>query len=823
MTTKFDTRTLSRYAWIAGAVWTLILVTSLAWDFFLHGRHVQDVARQTAIAYVNKTQAIRKWAFSHGGVYVPESDEVEPSPWLEHVPERDVTTPSGRQLTLINSAHIIREINERFAELFGIGGHFTSLRPLREENAPDAWERKALLAFEAGSAQMSEQVSINGQPYMRLMQPIVVKPRCLGCHRSQGYTVGGIGGGISVTVPMADFLASAVHHDLITGTLHGVYWLLGIGTIVTITLSARVRLRERERVDAELRKAHEYNRGVIEALGEGLCGVDREGRVIFLNAKGESLLGWRERDLVGQNMHDAIHHACRDGTTVSADECPLLAKLRAGQALQSEDQVFSTKDGREIPVSCIATPIEEDGAVVGSVIAFQDITQRKRSEEKIHYLAHHDGLTGLPNRSMLMEFLHHHMSRVSRYDGALALMFIDLDDFSVINDSQGHVTGDKLLVLVANRLRDEIREPDILARHGGDEFIVLLTQPGMQKSKTASVVEAVSLTAADIAERLLRALERPLEIEGQEYFVHGSIGISVFPEDATDAVTLLKNADTAMYHAKEHGGNRYALFAGELSRRFERLHQLENDLHVALQRDEFLLHYQPLVELKTRRIVAVEALIRWRKNGPGEQIVSPAEFIPIAERNGLIVPIGRWVFTEACRQLAAWRAAGHDLYVAVNLSVRQFMRGDLAADLRRIAADSGIEPGSIELEVTEGATMMDALSAEELLNGLSSSGFRLALDDFGTGYSSLSRLKRLPVNTLKIDKYFINGIPGDKDDLEIVLSTIQLARNLGKLPLAEGIEREDQWCLLRDLGCELGQGYYFSPPVAAQEVARLLD
>jgi diguanylate cyclase (GGDEF)-like protein/PAS domain S-box-containing protein len=598
---------------------------------------------------------------------------------------------------------------------------------------------------------------------------------------------------------------------------YGLIWLLGIGVILLIAWRGSRVAKERAQSQAKLINAHNYTREVISSLGEGLYGVDREGRLVFLNPAGERILGWKEEELIGRSVHNAIHHSHEDGSPYSQEECPLLQVLSTGVAYASNEDHFVRKDGSLFPVSYISTPIYDGNRVSGAVMAFQDITARREDEAQIRYLAHHDPLTSLPNRALLLELLAHGVAQAKRYGHSIAVLFVDLDDFSLINDTLGHSLGDELLRQVASRLRELIREPDILARQGGDEFIVMIcNQPCLPGEVDGEEATTFSEHALTVGKRLLQALEQPFRLQETELTLSASIGISLYPEDAATPEVLLQHADSAMYHAKGQGKRGMALFAGELSERLARRHSLEQSLRKALDKGELSVCYQPQVRLSDRQTVGFEALLRW--NSPEHGRVSPAEFIPIAENNGLIVPIGTWVLDQACAQAAAWRKAGYSFYVAVNISLRQFLRGHLEEMVWRAIDGADIPPQALELEITESTAAYDPQQAERVMHRLSQAGMRLALDDFGTGYSSLSRLRALPIRTLKVDKSFIDGLPTESDDVQIVSSTVQLAHSLGKRSLAEGIETEEQHQFLLQLGCMLGQGYLYSPPMPEEQI-----
>jgi diguanylate cyclase (GGDEF)-like protein len=447
--------------------------------------------------------------------------------------------------------------------------------------------------------------------------------------------------------------------------------------------------------------------------------------------------------------------------------------------------------------------------LLGIVLSLRILRQRRRMEERVNHMAFHDELTSLPNRLMLSQRLDQALSRHRRAGTQLAILFLDLDRFKVINDSLGHDSGDLLLRQVADRLRTQSREGDTLARMGGDEFVVLIENYG---------------NLADVclrAERLVEQLSAPYVLESNDCHVTVSIGISVFPADGSDAQALLKAADVAMYRAKDTGRDSYLFYSAAMNvHTVERL-ELESDLRHALERREFLLHYQPKVEVATGAITGIEALLRW--NHPRRGLISPMEFIPLAEETGLIVPIGEWVLAAACAQTKAWQDQGFSkLDVAVNLSARQFADPMLLPKLTNIIRRSGLGPSSLELEITESLVMSHGESAVAVLQKLKSTGVRIAIDDFGTGYSSLAYLKRFPIDTIKVDRSFIRDIPSDSGDKQITRAIIALAHGLGLRVVAEGVETLDQLKFLRSQRCDTVQGYHLYRPLPEAEVAAVL-
>jgi diguanylate cyclase (GGDEF)-like protein/PAS domain S-box-containing protein len=512
---------------------------------------------------------------------------------------------------------------------------------------------------------------------------------------------------------------------------------------------------------------------------------------------------------------------------VPEDERPQLgatfrAMLKGRAELHNIEHRIMRPDGSERVVLSHAEALhDEHGRALLVRGTAQDVTERRQIEGKMRALAYFDSLTGLPNRAQFKELLARAVKRSARGEERMAVMFLDLDRFKQINDSLGHSAGDELLKEVAARLSSCVRGTDDVgrgadghadghatARLGGDEFTVLLDRLRSPED------------AARVAARIVQAMARPFAVAGNELFVSASVGIAVYPADGTDVDTLLKNADVAMYYAKDSGRNNYKFYSSELNARaLERLN-LERDLHRALERKELLLHYQPQVDAASGRVTGVEALLRWKH--PARGLVPPGQFIPIAEQTGLIAPIGDWVLGEACRQAREWSAQGIDLEMWVNVSGLQFRDGKLAASIRGALEATGLEPGRLVIEATETIMLENREATLGILRDLRALGIRIALDDFGTGYSSLAYLKRFPLDTLKIDGSFVRDLGTDAEDRAIVEAIIAMAQALKLNVLAEGVETSDQAALLQRMGCQRMQGYYFARPAPAGDLGGLV-
>lgn len=599
---------------------------------------------------------------------------------------------------------------------------------------------------------------------------------------------------------------------------------------------------DRRRAEETTRQLMLQQQAILENASVGIL-FTQEGGIRHCNARMEQMFGWGPGELIGQSAR----------VFFASDEDYGLFGQEAGPVLLSGNQLDVEwanvrKDGSRLWCRILARAVVPGDASQGTIWTTEDVSarreaqlalmqaheelenrvaertaelaetnlrlqeevaERQQAEERVMHLANHDALTGLPNRRLLIDRLGQALALAHRENHQVAVLFMDLDRFKTINDSLGHMKGDALLQNVARRLSETLREGDTVSRLGGDEFVIVL--PSLDQPKAA---EKVAL-------KLVDALAPPIDLGGQELRVSASIGISLFPEDGRDTETLLRNADSAMYHAKDMGRNNYQFFMEQMNVAAAERLRLENDLHRALERHEFELHFQPRVSVANGLACGIEALIRWRH--PERGLVLPEHFIPVAEDTGLIVPIGEWVINEACRQGTAWCAAGlPKLPVAVNLSPRQFRQSNLVDTVARAIERYGWPCKLLELEITEGVLMQQTSETLKTLEALNRLGVGLAIDDFGTGYSSLSYLKRFPVDFLKIDQSFVRDIAVDPDDATIVTAIIGLAHNLGLTVVAEGVENASQLDFIRDAGCDEAQGYHIGRPMPAGQLAEWL-
>jgi diguanylate cyclase (GGDEF)-like protein/PAS domain S-box-containing protein len=561
--------------------------------------------------------------------------------------------------------------------------------------------------------------------------------------------------------------------------------------------------------EQSLRHETERFEVTLDSLGEALLSSDTSGRVTYLNRVAEVLTGWSRAEAVGRPLSDVL--TVVDSAT-RAPAADLAERAIAGHPIP--DLAACTlirRDGSESAVERSAVPVRDRlGVMTGATTLLRDTSAARAMSERMSHLASHDPLTNLPNRLLLSDRLNRALALARRHRRRLAVLYLDIDRFKYINDSLGHALGDELLRSVGRDVTMCVRSSDTVSRQGGDEFVVVLAE--LERAEDAAIG----------AKKIIAALSRPHHLAGHELYITASIGISVFPNDGQDAEALLKSADMALYQAKERGRDCFVFFETGLNARAAERQSIEAGLHGAIARGEFELHYQPKVNLKSGAVVGAEALIRWRH--PVRGMVPPADFVPIAEDCGLIRPIGRWVVHEACRQARAWQEAGlQPIAVSVNASALEFRSKEFVTNIADILEQTRLDAGFLEIELTESVLMADVEATTAQLRALKDLGLQLAIDDFGTGWSSLSYLSHFPVDVLKIDKSFVQGITSRSSAAPIVSAVIGMAKSLRHRVIAEGVETAGQLAFLQAEDCDEGQGFYFSRPVAATQFARRLE
>ncbi len=578
--------------------------------------------------------------------------------------------------------------------------------------------------------------------------------------------------------------------------------LTEISNGVSFAMEDAAREDFRKAAEQAVRDSEQRYHVVMEAAGDAIILAESDGRIIEANRRALDQLGYSREELLRMPASSLFPKNQQSETLAR-----YVKILVTGKTVDSNVTILR-KDQRTFPADAVESRVDLQGRHLILSI-FRDVSERKAAEERIHYLAFHDALTGLPNRTLLIDRIEQAIREAQRRDSLVGILFLDLDNFKNVNDTLGHDFGDELLQSAAMRIRGTLRTEDTLARLGGDEFIVLITDP-----KSPADVAVVS-------QKIIDAMSVPFVIAGHTFHITCSIGISVFPRDGKDSGVLLRTADEALYEVKKEGRNRAAFHTPEMHEAAVESIRMENDLREAIRLDQFVLHYQPVVNLQTGRIVGAEALIRWLH--PERGLISPLRFIPLAEEKGLIIILGEWVMRTACEQNRRWQLAGLPVVpIAVNLSALQCREASLEQTIHNILTETGIDPSLLELEITEGTLMQQTDALRDRMLEIKKLGIRFSLDDFGTGYSSLSYLTRFPIDTLKIDRSFIRDMMDDPKDLAVVDTIVDLADNLQLRTIAEGVEKIEQVTLLKLLGCNAMQGYHFSPPVPADQFAQFL-
>ncbi len=767
-------------------------------------------------------------------------------------------------------AHSMNRISNELQDMSAKGLVFKNVsdRPRNPDNQADKTELAAMTYFRANQKQQDRLVYVDdseGQPYYHFSSPIWVEQQCLQCHGQRdeaipsiaeaytsafNYKLGDLYGVFSIKLP-----ASLIDNQVLTQRLEDMWgrliafaltfsfggWLLHwlvtrrlsmlqsmANKLAMGDLTARLPANETDELNdltaafnnmaeklqlaesLQLESKHRIQ-DLLNSTAEAIYGLDMQGNCTFANQACVDILGYQDSsEFIGRNMHSLIHHSSHNGCSMPEAKCPIYSVLSSSKPSHNDTEVMWRADGSSFAIEYWSHPIHRNGEMVGVVVTFLDITERKLQEEKILRQAHFDTLTNLPNRFLSIDRLTQLTREAQRNQDRMAVMFIDLDDFKKINDSLGHEVGDKLLIEAARRLSSRVRGGDTVGRLGGDEFIILLGQ--------IATADDVSL----VAENILDGLRAPFNIDNRELILTASIGIAIYPYDGETQSDLLRNADSAMYHSKERGRNTYSYFTEEMNYGVSRRLLLEEQMRGALERGEFHLCYQPKIDVSSSKIIGAEALLRWRNPALGE--VLPTEFIPIAEQTGVIVSLGQFVLQQALGWAAEWRRQQGELFVvAINLSPRQFRDPNLLKSIKQIIKQTGVSTESLELEITEGVLMSGHGYVKDTLNALSELGISIAMDDFGTGYSSLSYLRDYPFNILKIERNFIHDITVNRADQKLVYAAIAMAHSLGMKVVAEGVETEEQLVLLAVQGCDLAQGFLFSEPISPEGMSEMLS
>ncbi|HMV41037.1 MAG TPA: EAL domain-containing protein [Leptospiraceae bacterium] len=781
--------------------WTGSVTLSLLWNIFSVKTSMESIAYVTAKSSFEKDINYRYWNAKHGGVYVRINSDTHPNPYLK-IPERDLTTIDGIKLTLMNPSFMVREVFDISKQTSEIQSHITILKPINPNNIADEWEQKALREFETGVKEikgLSEDKS-----HFRLMKPLYVETSCMKCHRDQGYQVGNVRGGISISVPMQPYKAEAnlQYYSLSIG--HFLLWILGfIGSKIGFNRYTQYQF---SRKDIELQKKElDSLQLIMNGVAEPIVVIGMDYKIKISNPAFRDFFGATEEMTRQLYCYNVLYNRSEACNSTPDNPCPLLHKYDKNGKLWSIRK-HTRNDSEVRTTELLATPYyNTEGNLKGTIQVFRDVTERENAEAKLKHLAHFDTLTQLPNRLLFEELLEDRLLTASIKNEQVALFFVDLDRFKNINDTLGHPVGDKLLVKIANRLRQMIISPNIVARFGGDEFTIFLS--------TKNNPQAIK----DMAELIKKEIAIPIILDTYEFFVSASIGVAIFPEDGRTLIKLMKSADTALYRSKSKGRNLIQFYDQSSETNSRKRLQIESELYSAIEGSDLLTVYQPQVSARTGKIIGFEALCRWQHAELG--LISPNDFIDVAEETGLIVPLGKKVLLTAAKQCKIWQMNyGLPLRIAVNISPRQFVRQDLIKDLLEALEISGLNPKDLELEITETSIIHDLDTTIHTLEKILELGVMVAIDDFGTGYSNLQSIKSLPIHSLKIDKSFVNGVPEKDSDRAVIKAILALAKNLSLKVVAEGVESKEQSEFLASEGCDILQGFYFGKPETAKVV-----
>lgn len=574
-------------------------------------------------------------------------------------------------------------------------------------------------------------------------------------------------------------------------------------------IERKLLIRSLNQTEAELQTERQRFRAVLASASDGIISLDAAGRVMHMNAVAEKLSGWPLHEALDRPLSDIYHTV--DGKTRQPVESTLDKTLRENRASGfGTSAILLHRDSGEFSIEDALTQFRDaSGQTTGALLVFRDVGDTQGMAMKMAYLAQHDALTGLPNRSLMHDRLAQAITLAGRHSRKAALLYMDVDRFKNINDSLGHPIGDKLLQVIADRLLTCVRYSDTVSRQGGDEFVILLTE--IEQSHDAAIC----------AEKILSALSRPIAIDSHQIYITSSIGISLYPDDGKDSEALIRSADLAMYHAKAGGRANFQFFRQTMNQRLVQRQSLEDALRNALKKRQFILHYQPKIDLENGAITGAEALVRW--NHPERGLISPALFVPIAEECGLMQQIGQWVLREACRQMQDWQNAGLNVRrVAVNISAPEFRSRNFISDVRDALTETGMSAERLEIELKEAALMADLENAQSRLSELKKLGVNIAIDDFGTGHSSLRQLKRFPIDSLKIDRSFVQSMTKDPADAAIVSAVIGMGKSLNYRVVAEGVETREQHLFLQANLCDESQGHHFSRPLNAAGFTALM-
>lgn len=782
---------LSRYFKFILVLFTLLVLISAFWNIQDMQRHVEELAKMEATTNLNKDRAFRLWATRHGGAYFIVDKNTQPSPFMAIIKDRDVTTSSGKTLTLYNPATILRDIMNDYSALYGTKTRITGKVYMNPENAPDAWEAKALEKLTHGEKEFREVSIIEGKRYLRVMQPMYMEKGCMKCHAWTGLKVGELRGATDVAVPLDKYDAIEKENTKKLIITHLLIWLIGMGSIFFLGRRLLNSVRENDKYQEHLTVRTQ----ALEQSSNAILIADTKGVIEYVNKAFLRLNGYNLDELLGKTPKIIKSHL--NPPALYRD---MWSTITQGGTWRGE---FKNRKKNGTVYWChetISPVVDSNGETTHYIAVIEDIEDRKKTEDYINQLTQYDPLTNLPNRRYFRTKLDIHILQAQRENKQFALIYIDLDRFKMVNDSLGHTVGDSLLQVLSKRLINIHSNSAFFARLGGDEFAVI-TDFTDSKERLEIVIEEIQ-----------EIIKEPFFIQENDIFMTASLGVSVYPQDGDDAESLIKASDMAMYGAKLQGKNTHFFFEPTHGDFASETLIIENGLRKAIDNNELFLVYQPKWDTKENRFLGLEVLVRWQS--PTLGFMNPGRFIAIAEETDLIIILGEWILKQSLiTMMEISKTIGFIPKISVNLSPVQFRHSNLNSMVKELLEQTGFPPHLLELEITEGALVDNPAMAIEKMTELCTYGASFSIDDFGTGYSSMSYLKKFPVSTLKIDKSFVDDIIDDPHDRAIIQAIITLAESFGINTIAEGAETREQVDALNALGCYAVQGYWHSRPI----------
>ncbi|WP_456416013.1 EAL domain-containing protein [Thiolapillus sp.] len=796
------------YAFALGVLWSASIAAITLWTIAEEKKSTLNLAKAEARAYFNKDQAVRLWATEHGRIYVPVTSNYPPDPNLAHIPERDIRTPSGIRLTLINPARIIRELDENFGHLYGVTGKVTSLTPLAVENTPDEWEKLALYRLALGEKEVIELTTIDGQEYLRLMQPLMVNAGCLLCHAGQDFTPGEPGGGIGIALPMQELRAQEATAIVSKTSILLILWLLGIASLIVGAWIIARQVAVRQRMLQRLQRSEKRKSAIVETALDAIVTIDEDDRILEFNPAAEKIFGYTAQEVMGERMAELIvpeplrrQHYEGFQKHLQTNKATIIGTRIETTAMRA--------DRTEFPVELSITRIDQKDTPLFTAY-IRDITINREMAQQLMHQASHDYLTNLLNRHSFEQSLQSLLDSMGA-SSQHCLMYLDLDRFKLINDSCGHAAGDELLRQLAILLDDNTGDDAILGRLGGDEFGLVI------KNRTPEA-------ALQIGRKLLKEVQDFRFYWGNKIF---SLGMSIGLVNITDAgqgvTDLLRLADAACYQAKEEGRNRI-IVTNQFDGKILQLRRGEIDwithIEAAFEQQRFVLYQQPIHRIGNGAkppFVAMEILLRMRD--PKGRMVTPDRFIPSAERYNSMAVIDRWVLRNTLRWLATHpHKERMPELTTINLSGASVVDPLFLDYVLEQLQLTSVPPGSICLEITETVAITNLSRARHFITELHGTGCLFALDDFGSGMSSYGYLKDLPVDFLKIDGQFVQDMDRDPISLAMVKSINEIGQLMGKQTIAEHVTSEATLALLAEIGVNYAQGYYLGEPTPLDDL-----